>query len=116
VETLSDEQRVAMRHALFFLRRPLSPQFAPGYVSELFGTTWNDGDFSTITRAVADADGPLDPGGLWRMDGDDVTLEIRDLRLRALVAVALSHDGLCGAIDAFRGRREPTDLAPACDP
>lgn len=117
-QTLSAEQRLSMRHALFFLRKPLSPQFAPAYADALFGTRWEDGDFGTIARfdQGPEEPGSLDVGGLWRVDGVDVTAEIKGLRLQTLIAVALAHDGLCGAIEALQGLRAPADVATACVP
>jgi hypothetical protein len=117
--TLREEQRSAMRHALFFLRRRVGADIAPAAHDSLLSNAWDANDFGTITRtqpAAAEASGSLDIGAIWVLRDGDVTAGVKGLRLSVLVALALAHEGLCGALEAYAGQRAADDLSPACGP
>lgn len=118
VDAFSTDQRAAMRHALFFLRRPLGSDFSPDAWSSVLGQTWEGGDFGTLARTSPgpEAPGSLDIGGIWRIDGDDATKGISRLRLQVLVGLALAHPGLCGALDARAGLLPADDTRDTCAP
>ncbi len=118
VDAFSADQRTAMRHALFFLRRPLGSDFSPDAWSSVLGQTWEGGDFGTLARTSPgpEAPGSLDIGGIWRIDGDDATKGISRLRLQVLVGLALAHPGLCGALDARAGLLAADDTRDTCGP
>lgn len=110
---LSPEQRAPTAQALFFLRRPVSGQVSPTEWDRLVGATWDTSDFGTISRTDPGPEDPasLDLGGLWRVGGEDT---LADVRLAAVLAMALAHPGLCGAVEAREGRRAPDDLDETC--
>jgi hypothetical protein len=118
-EALRPEQRSAMRHALFFLRSQLGADAAPGAYEALLKASWDGaGDFGTIRRTDRGPEDPgsLDVGGIWVLEDGDVTAGVKGLRLQTLLALALAHEGLCGAVEAYAGARAPDDLSPSCAP
>ncbi len=113
VEGLDVAQRDAMRHALFFLRKPISPGIAPEFYEGLVGAAWRAGDFGSMERVRQGAvdPGSLDIGGLWMINGADETAAVSGLRLQVLSALALAHPGLIPAIEVLLGRRAPLDFS-----
>lgn len=112
VDQLDEPQRDAMRHALFFLRKPISPGIAPEFYEGLVGAAWRAGDFGSMERVRQGAvdPGSLDIGGLWRVNDEDETDALTGLRLQVLTALALAHPGLVPAVEVLRGERAPLDF------
>lgn len=99
---LREDQRPAMRHALFLVRRQLTPDDAAWLVQ----TAWSDEDFATLRRLQREAPpaGAVDLGRLWAERDRDPTAGIEGARLLALVTLALAHPELPRAIDVRQGR------------
>lgn len=119
LDQLEAPQRDAMRHALFFLRKPISPGIAPEFYEGLVGAAWRAGDFGSMERVRQGAvdPGSLDIGGLWMVNGEDESDSLTGLRLQVLTSLALAHPGLIPAIEVMEGRRAPLDFdTPVADP
>lgn len=112
--TLDEEQRGGMASALFFLRRRVSAELTPDLYQDLLGRPWQDGDFATLRRSRSGQQDPLDPGGLFTLEGGQTDLlgNLDGLKLNVLVAIALAHPDLAPSADVLLGRRDALDLSP----
>lgn len=86
--------RAGLGNALFLLRRELGDGVRPALYQDLIGRPWAAGDFATLRTARSpDAQGQLDLGALWTLEGGDRRLlqGVDRLKLQVLLALALDH-------------------------
>ena len=81
--------------------------------TDLLGNPWQAGDFASLRRSRSGEQGQLDVGALFTLEGGrtDLTENLDGLKLDVLVAIALSHPDLAGAVEVLQGRRDPLDLS-----
>ena len=111
--TLDELQRKGMAASLFLLRKRVGAELTPELYTDLLGNPWQAGDFASLRRSRSGEQGQLDMGALFTLEGGrtDLTENLDGLKLDVLVAIALSHPDLAGAVEVLQGRRDPLDLS-----
>ena len=111
--TLDEPQRKGMASSLFLLRKRVGAELTPELYTDLLGNPWQAGDFASLRRSRSGEQGQLDVGALFTLEGGrtDLTENLDGLKLDVLVAIALSHPDLAGAVEVIQGRRDPLDLS-----
>ena len=101
---LEPDQREAMQHALFVLRRPTSRYANPDFYDRLMASAWPDSAFASLRR-VADPGVSNDPKTLWLLDQGslDVTDGLTGTALDLVTALTLGHALLPEALNFHRG-------------
>jgi len=102
--SLGPEQREAMQHAIFLLRRPTARYASPDFYDRLMASAWPDSAFASLRR-VADPGVTKGPESLWLLDEGrlDVAAGLTGTALDLVTALALGHALLPDAIAFHRG-------------
>lgn len=106
LDTLSPSQLAALNDSLFLLRHRLDPVGTPGDFEALVGSTYEAGQTGILLRGnAAEANEPLDIGGLWSDAAPDSPARrdaLPEAKREALLYLALLEPGLEEAIGAVR--------------
>jgi hypothetical protein len=102
--SLGPDQREAMQHAIFLLRRPTARYASPDFYDRLMASAWPDSAFASLRR-VADPGATKGPESLWLLDEGrlDVAAGLTGTALDLVTALALGHALLPDAIAFHRG-------------
>ena len=102
--SLAPDQREAMQHAIFLLRRPTARYASPDFYDRLMASAWPDSSFASLRR-VADPGATKGPQSLWLLDQDslDVADGLTGTALDLVTALTLGHALLPDALAFHRG-------------